>query len=235
VSNDSSTFDQTVIFSMWCGYCQRDIPAVADSAKNEIRCIGCGNTLALNLFQGAHKRTSTQAEARHQAHGNSAPTLVTPVDVDSPDDRVRFIEVTEPSETLPQLNVLGEKIWRIDSAHKTRSRSHVLDNDTDKGANPMMSDQGKAPLEKSWIEPEPSLKPPSVSLAIRFAIAVIFLGSCLSLWSMAAGHFTGWLTGQLMTFAGIGLSLTALGHHFNRISRMVIQCKKQIQQLSNSR
>lgn len=220
---------------MWCGYCQRDIPAVTDTAKNEIRCIGCGNALALNLFQGARMRTSTQAEAHHEARGKRSTTLVTPVNVDSPDDRVRFIEVTEPSETLPQRNVLGEKIWRIDSPHKTRSRSHVLDNDTDNGANPVMSDQDKTALEKSWIEPEPSLKQPSVSLAIRFAIAVIFLGSCLSLWSMAAGHFTGWLSGQLMTFAGIGLSLTVLGHHFNRISRMVIQCKKQIQDLSNSR
>ena len=153
-----------------------------------------------------------------------------------------FIEVDDPVQsTLPDglldCDQTKTKLWRVDSAHKTIKKNptgKLVENSSSEYVNRRKIGKGKKDVKNTGLPTELSFAKPqshSLVLSVRFAILVVLIGFCFSLWSMAAGHYAGWLSGQLFTFVGIGWGLAVIGQKTNQLIQSVKLLEQKVRNL----
>ena len=230
-------------FSMWCNHCQRDLPAVSEPGFKGVRCTQCGNVVA-------HAKKVSAIAGQQSAHNSAGPYTRPNIfdnQVEINEDRPTFIEVfdddeVESQDKLVDCDASNKTFFRIDPGHKTINKSKTSladlgedeinelrksgrdssDSHVDPNANPMKSANAIAGRQLRAQGGR------SFALSVRFAILVVLMGFCFSLWSMAAGHFTGWMTGQLLTFVGIGWALVTIAQRTDRMSKVLNQLERRV-------
>ena len=221
---------------MWCITCQRDLPAVSEPGFNGVRCTQCGNVVASSATVTA---TQSVEPLPRLPRTQQAPSLEAS---ESTGEKPVFIEVEDPVQStlrdgLIDCDQINTKLWRVDSAHKTINKnptSKLVENSSSENVNRRKIGKGKKGVNNTGLAAELSFAKPrshSLILSVRFAILVVLIGSCFSLWSMAAGHYAGWLSGQLFTFVGIGWGLAVIGQKTNQLIQSVNMLEQKIRKL----